>query len=84
MEWTTVTVIIALVGLGVAVVKPIISLTQSITKLTVAVDRLQSDMESLTTKNSQAHGRLWDHNGEQDGRLNDHEKRIGSLEHRGM
>ena len=34
MEWTTVTVIIALVGLGAAIIKPIVSLTRSITELT--------------------------------------------------
>ena len=34
MEWTVVTVVIALVGLGAAIVKPIVSLTRSITSLT--------------------------------------------------
>ena len=37
MEWTTVTVIIALVGLGAAIIKPIVSLTRSITELTIQV-----------------------------------------------
>lgn len=82
MEWTTVTVIIALVGLGAAIVKPIVSLTQSITKLTVVVEHLQDDMSGLTAKNSQSHARLWDHNDEQDVRLDDHERRIDTLEHR--
>lgn len=45
MEWTTVTVIIALVGLGAAVIKPIVSLTQSITKLTVVVERLERELD---------------------------------------
>ena len=82
MEWTTVTVIIALVGLGAAIIKPIVSLTQSITKLTVVVEHLQDDVGGLTTKNSQSHARLWDHNDTQDGRLDDHERRIGDLEHK--
>lgn len=82
MEWTIVTVIIALVGLGLAIIKPIVSLTQSITKLTVVVEHLQDDVGGLTTKNSQSHARLWDHNDEQDGRLEDHERRIGDLEHK--
>lgn len=80
MEWTTVTVIIALVGLGAAIIKPIVSLTQSITKLTVVVQTLQEDMTGLTTKNSQSHARLWDHNDEQDVRLDDHERRIIDIE----
>lgn len=82
MEWTTVTVIIALVGLGAAIIKPIVSLTQSITKLTVVVETLQEDMSGLTTKNSQGHARIWDHNEEQDARIEDHERRIGTLEHK--
>ena len=80
MEWTIVTVIIALVGLGLAIIKPIVSLTQSITKLTVVVQTLQEDMSGLTTKNSQSHARLWDHNDAQDGRLDDHERRITDIE----
>lgn len=82
MEWTTVTVIIALVGLGAAIIKPIVSLTQSITKLTVVVETLQEDMSGLTAKNSQGHTRIWDHIDEQDTRIEDHERRIGTLEHR--
>ena len=63
MEWTVVGVIIALVGLGASVIKPVVTLTRSITELTVVVER------------------LWDKNEEQDDRLEDHERRIGSLEH---
>ena len=81
MEWTTVTVIIALVGLGIAIIRPIVSLTQSITKLTVVVDELQKDMSRLTTGNKDSHARLWVKNGEQDKALDDHERRLGSLEH---
>jgi len=44
MEWTSVTVIIALVGLGAAVIKPIVALTQSITKLTVVVERMSAEL----------------------------------------
>ena len=38
------------------------------------------DMESLTTKNTEAHRRLWEHNEEQDGKINDHESRIRVIE----
>lgn len=80
MEWTTVTVIIALVGLGAAIVKPVVSLTQSITKLTVVVDRLQRDIENVTQGNREDHKRIWKHSDEQDERLNDHERRIHDIE----
>lgn len=82
MEWTTVTVIIALVGLGAAIIKPIVSLTRSITELTIQVKGLRTDMDKQTEHNREIHKRLWVHNGEQDGRLDDHERRIGSLEHK--
>ena len=39
--WTVVGVLIALVGLGASIIKPIVTLTQSITKLTVVVERIE-------------------------------------------
>jgi len=80
MEWTTVTVIIALVGLGAAVIKPIVSLTQSITKLTVVVERLERELDEQSEHSRESHRRLWDHNEEQDNRLDDHERRIHDME----
>ena len=69
-------------GLGAAIIKPIVSLTRSITELTVVVRTIKEDMSGLTDKNSKAHERLWDHNEDQDKKLDDHERRIGSLEHK--
>ena len=82
MEWTTVTVIIALVGPGAAVIKPIVSLTQSITKLTVVVERLERELDEQSEHSRESHKRLWDHNEEQDNRLDDHERRIHDMEHK--
>ena len=82
MEWTTVTVIIALVGLGAAVIKPIVSLTQSITRLTVVVERLERELDEQSEHSRESHKRLWDHNEEQDNRLDDHERRIHDMEHK--
>lgn len=82
VEWTIVTVIIALVGLGAAVIRPIASLTGSITKLTVVVERLEKELTHLGDSNHESHKRLWDHNTEQDERIEDHERRIGALEHK--
>ena len=39
--WTVVGVLIALVGLGASIIKPIVTLTRSITKLTVVVERIE-------------------------------------------
>lgn len=80
VEWTIVTVIIALVGLGAAVIRPIATLIGTITKLTVVVERLEEGLNSLVDTNRDSHKRLWDHNEEQDDQLKDHERRIGALE----
>lgn len=80
MEWTVVTVLIALAGFGAAVVKPITNLTRSITTLTVVVQRMQSDLAAEAEHRKESHRRIWAHSGEQDERLNDHERRIGHLE----
>ena len=80
MEWTTVTVIIALVGLVAALANPLTRLTRSITTLTVVVDRLQADMEEQREHGRQSHQRIWEHNEKQDERLDNHEGRLRDLE----
>lgn len=79
-EWGVFLVIAALVGFLAAVLPPIIKLNTSITKLTVTMDMLNSDMRELTSKNSDSHSRLWAHNEKQDALIADHDKRIHSLE----
>lgn len=69
MEWTVVTVLIALVGLFVTVGKPILTLNSSITHLQDAIDNLREDMKVLT-------GRTDD----QEARIQNHETRISILE----
>ena len=80
MEWTTVTVIISLVGLVAALANPLTRLTRSITTLTVVVDRLQTDMEEQREHSRQSHQRIWEHNEKQDARLENHEGRLRDLE----
>lgn len=79
-EWGVFLVIASLVGFLAAVLPPIIKLNTSITKLTVTMDMLNSDMRELTSKNSDSHFRLWEHNEKQDALIADHDKRIHSLE----
>ena len=69
MEWTGVTVIIALVGLFMTVGKPIITLNGSITHLQDAIDELREDIRVLTGRTDN-----------QEEKLQDHEKRISILE----
>lgn len=69
MEWTVVTVIIALVSLFMTVGKPIITLNGSITHLQDAIDELREDIKVLTGRTDN-----------QEEKLQDHEKRISILE----
>lgn len=69
MEWTVVTVIIALVGLFMTVGKPIITLNGSITHLQDVIDELREDIKVLTGRTDN-----------QEEKLQDHETRISILE----
>lgn len=69
MEWTVVTVIIALVGLFMTIGKPIITLNGSITHLQDAIDELREDIRVLTGRTDN-----------QEEKLQDHETRISILE----
>ena len=87
MEWTTVTVIIALIGLIVTVTTPLIKLNSNITRLNVVLDSIRSELDeqkkALSAQKAdsrESHRRLWAHNDEQDNTLNDHETRIRVLE----
>ena len=81
MEWTVVTVIIALVGLFAVVIPPITKLTKSMTELTMSIKELTNDFQKLESGNKDAHRRLWEHETKQDETIGDHEKRIVVLEH---
>ena len=80
MEWTVVPALVALAGLGAAIIKPIVSLTRSITTLTVVVERIERELAGQERHSRESHRRIWAKNDEQDGRLDDHEKRIDRLE----
>jgi hypothetical protein len=79
-EWAVVGVIAVLFGLMTAVVTPLMKLNTSITQLTCAVSVLQKNIEGLTSKNSESHTKLWEHNSKQDSLLADHETRIKIME----
>ena len=79
-EWTVVTVVAALAGLLLAIVKPIVNLNTSITRLTEAVGTLQDNLKCLTTNNTDSHNRLWAHSKTQDEKLENHERRIQRVE----
>jgi hypothetical protein len=80
-EWTIVTVIATLVGLLVTVVRPLMDLNATITRLTEVVNTLEKNISGLSAKNSESHGRIWEKVGEHDEMLNRHETRLLILEH---
>ena len=83
-EWGVVGVIVTLVGFGVTVVKPLLSLNASIVKLTARLDQLAEGLGDVSDRNAKSHDRLWKRNEEQDAVLDDHERRITVLEtHKG-
>lgn len=92
MEWTAVTVIIALVGLVAAILSPVIKNikekaietkenTQAMTQLTMSIKNLSQKLMMFENNNTQAHRRIWEHNDKQDKILDELSKKITILEH---
>lgn len=81
-EWTVVTVIASLIALIIGVVTPIIKLNTSITRLTTVVDGLAKNFDTMTNKNSEAHGKLWEKVEEHGDTLNNHETRLQLIENK--
>lgn len=92
MEWTVVTVIIALAGLVAAISTPVIKgikekaietkeNTQAMTELTMSIKNLSQKLIMLENNNTQAHRRIWEHNDKQDKILEGLSKTVTILEH---
>lgn len=79
-EWGVVGVIIALVGLGATILKPMLTLNSSIVRLTERMEHVSSELNELNEKNNQNHKRIWDRIDEHGDSLKDHERRIDHLE----
>ena len=79
-EWGVVGVIVALVGLLVTVVKPILNLNTSMVRLTEEMKHINRGLGDLNDRNTENHKRIWDRVDEHGDTLKDHEKRIQHLE----
>lgn len=86
MEWTVVTVLIAVAGLALSVGKPMVSLGREIQKLITTVEHLHQDIETLQKdlkdfidKNAKAHTRIWTKFEDVDARIDRIEKMIHNL-----
>ena len=74
-------VIVVLVGLGAAIITPIVKLNNTITTLTNLVSKVAADLSDVTERNSKTHARIFDALEVEDAKLQDHEIRITVLEH---
>lgn len=88
-EYQVIGVIVTLVGLGVAIITPIIKLNTNIVKLTDAVNALREAHDKMDKTNTEEHKQLHERinrrkkeNEELDDRVSDHENRISILEHK--
>ena len=88
-EWGVVVVIVTLVGLAAAIIKPIVQLNTNIVKLTDAVEGLKNAHTKLEADNEEEHKQLHERinhrkkeNDELNDRVTDHENRISILEHK--
>lgn len=79
-EWGVVGVIIALVGLGGAIIPPILKLNTAIVKLTEAVKELQKDMGDFVNSNHSSHVRIHERIDACTKELHNHESRLEKLE----
>ena len=75
-EWTVVTVLVSLTGLAAAVLRPLIGLNSSLTKMNQMLSNLEASVEKLTEKNNEAHDKIWDRIEKDENMLYDHEKRL--------
>lgn len=81
MTWEMFLGIAALVSFIIAITGPMMKLNTSITKLNDSVEVLRNAIDKIEQDNENSHRRIWEHNDEQDDKINAHEKRINNLEH---
>lgn len=72
-EWGVVGVLVVLVGLVAALVKPLIQWNTSLTKNTMALTALTETIKSNETRNKEEHGEIWCE-------LDKHDERISHIE----
>lgn len=79
-EYGVIVIVVSMLTTAIAIGAPVIKLNTAITKLIVKLDSLGKDFDDLELHNHESHRRLWEHNGEQDKRLEDHESRLKIIE----
>ena len=80
MTWEIFLGIVALVGFIISVATPLMKLSKTMTELNINMQNLNKAMNVLTANNTESHRRIWQHNEEQDEKIENHEKRITKIE----
>lgn len=83
-EWSVVGVIVVLAGLALSIGGPVLKLNSTISRLIARLDHLDADTKRIELKNNESHDKLWKRSDEQDEKLADHEKRIYTIEKKGV
>lgn len=81
MSWEILAGLITLFGFGVSVVTPLIKLNTNIVKLNDSLGTLQSAVKNMQENSEADHKRMWEHNNTQDIIIDNHEKRLTSIEY---
>lgn len=74
-EWTVVGVLVVLVGLISAFVKPLIKWNTSLTENTMAIKGLTDTIRNNEKTNEKAHCEIWDELDKHDGRITELERK---------
>lgn len=83
-EWEVFGVIVALIGFAAAIIRPIVKLTKSITKLDMTCTQINAEFKRISNENKTEHKDIHAKDIEQDKILQNHEIRIDRLErHKG-
>ena len=80
MTWEIFLGIVALVGFIISIATPLMKLSKTMTELNINMQNLNKAMNVLTANNTESHRRIWQHNEEQDEKIENHEKRITKIE----
>ena len=80
MSWEIFLGIVALVGFCITIATPLMKLSKIMTELNVNMLNLNQAMNTLTANNTESHRRIWACNNEQNEKLENHEKRITTIE----
>ena len=83
MEWTVVTVIVVLVGLIAAVIRPIVNLNATITKLDTTLEIFVKRYDKDCVDNAKEHTALWERCDEQGRDIGELDTRVTVLESKG-